>query len=63
MKENITHEHNLNSPHRSSHEHNLWSLNFKTNILITIKMLGFLSIGFIVWFIAAVITVKFITII
>lgn len=59
MKEDITH--NLNSPHKSSHEHNLCFLNFKTNILITIKMLGFLSIGLIIWFIAAVITVKFIT--
>lgn len=59
MKEDITN--NLNSPPNSNHEHNLWFLNFKTNILITIKMLGFLSIGLIIWFIAAVITVKFIT--
>lgn len=58
MKENITN--NLNSSRQSNLAQSLWLSNFKSNILITIKMLGFLSAGFVVWLIAAVLAVKFI---
>lgn len=52
---------NLNSPARSNQRQALWLSNFKSNILIALKMLAFLSAGFIVWLIAAVIAVKLIT--
>jgi len=58
MKEDISR--NLNSPSRSNPRQALWLSNFKSNILIALKMLGFLSAGFIVWLIAAVIAVKII---
>ncbi|HAV5588628.1 TPA: hypothetical protein MW153_002802 [Acinetobacter baumannii] len=59
MKEYLSNK--LNSQPQTNNRQNLWFSNFKTNILITIKMLSFLSVGFFIWLIAAVITVKVLT--
>ncbi|MDM9637672.1 hypothetical protein ABFP31_07180 [Acinetobacter nosocomialis] len=56
MKEEIT---DNPSSTQSNFEQTLWMPNFKSNILMIIKMLAFLSIGFVIWLIAAVLAVKF----
>ncbi|HCH7477595.1 hypothetical protein QDR34_01775 [Acinetobacter baumannii] len=59
MKEYLSNK--LNSQPQTINRQNLWFSNLKKNILITIKMLSFLSVGFFIWLIAAVITVKVLT--
>lgn len=56
MKEKITDNQNSSQP---NFEQTLWMPNFKSNILMIIKMLAFLSTGFVIWLIAAVLAVKF----